>query len=103
VLLALERAFVDMVAIVQAQAEDLPGTRHRQPELQFVERPPRAGRCSEHEPAELRQATGAQDLAQIAGSPRIDRGQVDDEVTLDDPEPRAVRSDEANDPHDPPD
>jgi hypothetical protein len=99
-LLALERAFVHVVAIVQAQTEDLPGARHREPELELVERSPRARRRTEREPLELRQATGAEDLTQIAGSGRVDRGQVDDNVAFDNPEPRAVLPDEANDAHD---
>jgi hypothetical protein len=71
--------------------------------LQPVESPPRARRRAVHEPLQLRQVTGAQDLTQVARSGRIDHGQVDDVVAVDNPEPRAVRPDEVNDPHDPPD
>jgi hypothetical protein len=100
IVLTLERPLVDVVAIVQARAEDLPGACHREPESQFVERPLGPRRGAEREPFEIRQATGAQDLTQITGSGRIDRVQVDDKVAVEDPEPRAVRPGEANDPHD---
>jgi hypothetical protein len=98
--LTLERPLVDVVAIVQARTEDLPGARDREPESQFVETSLGFRRGAEREPFEFRQATGEQDLTQITGSGRIDRVEVDDKVALDNPEPSAVRPDEANDPHD---
>ena len=86
------RAFLDVLQIVQAEADDLARPRDRQAELQPLERTSRRGRRALGEIAERLQVAVVrrEHRAEIGRHLRVDRLQIDDLIALDDAEPQAA-------------
>ena len=96
-------AFLDMLEIVQPEADDLAGIAHRQRVFDAVERQARRGRRALGEIAERasdRHCSAAATCAEIGrGTFGIDRLQVDDLIALDDTQVPPVLRFETNDFH----
>src|SRR5262249_47916343 len=94
-------AFFDVLEIIEPEADDLAGRRHRQAEFQFLERAPRArsrapgGSLERGEVA----VVAAQDGAQIGGDRGPDRLQIDHLLALDDAEVQSAIPLETDDLH----
>jgi hypothetical protein len=97
----LLRAFLDVVEVIEAQADDLAGLGHRQRELQTGERNARGGIRLGDGGLELAHVTigGAQVIAEIAGDAGIHGLDVDDIIALDHAQPHFVVCFETDDFH----
>ena len=83
-------AFLDVVEIVEAEADDLARPGHRQCVFQARERSPGGGRRALGDVAQRREIAVAarQHDGEIIGNGRIDRLEIDDLFALDDAEPQ---------------
>ena len=86
------RAFLDVVEIIEAEADDLAGPRDREAEFQSGQRAAGGGRRAFGEVGKRLQiaVVAAQDFAEVGGRSGIRRLQIDDGVALDHAEPQAV-------------
>jgi hypothetical protein len=94
-------ALLRVLQIIEAEAEDLSGSRHRQAEAKLGERPARRGGRPPREIRERREiaVVRAEPFAEIGGNARIHRLQVDDRIAVDDAESEAMVRFEADDAH----
>ena len=81
-----------MIEIIEAEADDLAGPRHRQREFQSGERTARGGRRLLGEIGERFEVAivPAQGFAEIGRHAGVHRLQIDDRVALDHAEPHAI-------------
>ena len=95
------RAFLDVVEIVEPEAEDLARLRHRQTELQTLERAARRGRRALRDVGERRYVAivRGERRAEIGRHLGVHRLQVDHLVALDDAQPQSAFRLEADDLH----
>ena len=95
------RAFLDVLEIVQPEAEDLARPRHRQAELQAFQRAARRGGRALRDVAERLEVAVVrrQHRAEIARHFRIDGLQVDHLIALDHAEPQPAFRFEPDDLH----
>ena len=89
--IVLLRAFLDVIEIIEAQANDFAGARHRQRVFQAGQRQARGGRRLFGELSERREVAiiDAQEFAEIARRVGLNRLNIDDGVALDHAQPHA--------------